>query len=305
MALEADVSGVRVAELVATLSYAADLGLGHPMEHCMRQTVIALRLADLVDAPEPDREATYYLGLLMNSYCHADAAEQAKWFGDDLTLKSDGIETLGMSTPQVIAFLLRRIGSHGTPLDRARRLAAFPLCGARQMSSFVTTHSTLGAQFAEQMGLDDAVREAISQAYEQWDGKGEPRHLRGEDISLPARLVHLASPVEVFSRRHGTQAAAEMARKNRGRQFDPAVVDAFCGHATDVLDGLDDAAGWDAIIAAAPSLSRRVSGAELDAVLEAMGDLVDLKSPYLAGHSRGVANLAAEAGRRSGLGDDD
>lgn len=40
--------GVRVAELVAALSYAADLGLGQPLAHCMRQTVIALRLADLV-----------------------------------------------------------------------------------------------------------------------------------------------------------------------------------------------------------------------------------------------------------------
>jgi hypothetical protein len=28
-------SGVRIAELVATLSYAADLGLGQPMAHCM------------------------------------------------------------------------------------------------------------------------------------------------------------------------------------------------------------------------------------------------------------------------------
>jgi hypothetical protein len=46
---------------VATLSYAADLGLGQPMAHCMRQTVIALRLADLIGASEPDREATYYL----------------------------------------------------------------------------------------------------------------------------------------------------------------------------------------------------------------------------------------------------
>jgi hypothetical protein len=35
---------VRIAELVATLSYAADLGLGQPMAHCMRQTVIAQRL---------------------------------------------------------------------------------------------------------------------------------------------------------------------------------------------------------------------------------------------------------------------
>ena len=35
---------------MATLSYAADLGLGQPMEHCLRQTVIALRLADLAGA---------------------------------------------------------------------------------------------------------------------------------------------------------------------------------------------------------------------------------------------------------------
>ena len=48
-----------------------------------------------------------------------------------------------------------------------------------------------------------------------------------------------------------------------------------------------------------------VTGAELDRVLEAMADLVDLKSPYLAGHSRGVANLAAEAARLSGCSADE
>jgi HD-GYP domain-containing protein (c-di-GMP phosphodiesterase class II) len=40
-------------------------------------------------------------------------------------------------------------------------------------------------------------------------------------------------------------------------------------------------------------------------VLEAIADLVDLKTPYLAGHSRGVAQLAAEAGRVLGLPDDE
>src|SRR5437870_1430794 len=87
-------SGVRIAELVATLSYAADLGLGQPMDHCMRQTVIALRLADLAGAGDADREATFYLGLLANSYCHADAAEQAMWFGDDIRFKEEGWELL-------------------------------------------------------------------------------------------------------------------------------------------------------------------------------------------------------------------
>jgi HD-GYP domain-containing protein (c-di-GMP phosphodiesterase class II) len=55
------------------------------------------------------------------------------------------------------------------------------------------------------------------------------------------------------------------------------------------------------VLAAEPRLARSVSGAELDEVLEAMADLVDLKSPYHAGHSRGVANLAAEAAQISGL----
>ena len=40
---------------MATLSYAADLGLGQPMDHCMRQTVIALRLAELLGADDGER----------------------------------------------------------------------------------------------------------------------------------------------------------------------------------------------------------------------------------------------------------
>ena len=153
---------------------------------------------------------------------------------------------------------------------------------------------------AKQIGLDDAVSVAIQQAYEQWDRKGYPRHLRGHQICLPARLVQLASPVEIFSRQKDTAAAVGIARRHRGTQFDPAAVDLFCEHAADLLDGLDQASDWDAILDTEPPLSRRVAGADLDGVLEAMADLVDLKSPYLAGHSRGVANLAGEGARVSG-----
>ncbi len=287
--------------MAATLSYAADLGLGQPMAHCMRQMVVALRLADLVGTSDSEREATYYLGLMMNVYCHADAAEQAKWFGDDLSLKGDAFEMLDMSTARTVMFILKRIGSHGGGLCRARRLAAFPVVGWKEVEAFLTTHSTLGAQFAERIGLDVATSQAIRQAYEQWDGKGYPNNLRGLEIGLPARLVQLAAPIEVFSRRHGIEAARAIARRHRGTQFDPELVDLFCDRAPDLLDGLDDAADWDAVLDAEPRLSRRVAGAELDDALEAMADLVDLKSPYLAGHSRGVADLASEAARVSGL----
>jgi HD-GYP domain-containing protein (c-di-GMP phosphodiesterase class II) len=298
--IQAAEGGVRIAELVATLSYAADLGLGQPMDHCLRQTVIALRMADLVGADQDEREATYYLGLLMNAYCHADATEQARWFGDDIAFKSDSYEILTMSNAQAIGFLLRRIGSHGSALGRVRRMTAFPLSGIKAVESFLNTHSNLGADFAAHIGLGDSVATALRQAYEQWDGKGAPNQVRGREICLPSRLVQSAGPIEVFARRHGTAAARAMAARNAGSVFDPDLIAVFDQHASDVLGDLDETAGWDAVIDAEPRLWRRVSGDDLDLVLVGMADLVDLKSPYLAGHSRGVANLAAEAVRGAG-----
>ena len=71
-----------------------------------------------------------------------------------------------------------------------------------------------------------------------------------------------------------------------------------------MLDGLDDA--WDAVVASEPSTPRRI--ADLDRALEAVADFTDLKSPYVLGHSRRVAELAASAAgedaelvRRAGL----
>ena len=293
--------GVRIAELVATLSYAADLGLGQPMDHCLRQTVIALRLADLVGADPPQREATYYLGLMISAYCHADAAEQASWFGDDISFKALGFEVLDMDTAQMVAFLLRRIASHGTGLERARRVATLPVTARSRLSGFLTTHSTLGSQLAAGLGLAPPVQVAIRQAYEQWDGKGFPRGLRADDICLAARLVPLAGAVEVHGRRHGPAAAAEAVRRHRGGEYDPVVVDAFCAHAEAVLAGLDEAAAWDAVLELEPWPRTHVAGPRLDAALEAIGDSVDLKVPHLAGHSRGVARLAAEAARLWGF----
>ena len=288
---------VRVAELCATLSYAADLGLGQPMTHSMRQTVIALRLAELVGASLPEREATYYLGLLISAYCHADAAEQARWFGDDIAFKADAFDLLGKNPAQASAFLARRVSSHGSWPERMRRIAALP-AGMKQIMGFLSTHAQLLEQFAQQIGLEQSA--AFGQAYEQWDGKGVPLGLRGTEIELPARLVHLAAPVEVYARRHGIDAVRSAVRRSSA-EFDPTLVALFCANADQLLAGLDEASDWTAIIAAEPALTRWVEGERLDAALEAMADLVDLKSPCFAGHSRGVANLAAAAGRSWGL----
>ena len=52
----------------------------------------------------------YYIGLLWNVYCHADAHEQVRWFGDDIALKTTGSDADIESIPFKLA-LVRRLGS--------------------------------------------------------------------------------------------------------------------------------------------------------------------------------------------------
>jgi hypothetical protein len=112
---------VRLAELVATISLGTDLGLGQPMEHVIRQTLIALRMSERLGLDESQRAVVYYSGLLAWVGCHTDAYEQAKWFGDDIALKADGF----MVSDPGPRWLLSRMGAGRPPLERARLGVAF------------------------------------------------------------------------------------------------------------------------------------------------------------------------------------
>src|SRR5262249_57729472 len=85
---ERPIEPIRLAELVASLSLGVDLGFGQPMEHALRQCLIAGRIADRMNLDDPARVAVYYTALLITVACHSDAHEQAKWFGDDIALKA-------------------------------------------------------------------------------------------------------------------------------------------------------------------------------------------------------------------------
>jgi HD-GYP domain-containing protein (c-di-GMP phosphodiesterase class II) len=155
----------------------------------------------------------------------------------------------------------------------------------------------LQADFAARLGLPRVLTEALGQSYERWDGKGVPDGMHGELIPLSVRIVTLADVVEVHHRGGGAEAARRVAAERAGGHLDPELVSVFRDNAAEMLAGIDGASSWDSVIGAEPGLGRVIRDEELDGVLEAMADLVDMKSPYMAGHSRGVANLAAEAAR--------
>ena len=80
MDVESDRGSVRLSELVASLSLGIDLGFGQPMEHVLRQCLIALRLAERIGLDDDARANVYYTALLVNVGCHTDAHEQAKYY---------------------------------------------------------------------------------------------------------------------------------------------------------------------------------------------------------------------------------
>ena len=127
-------NGVRLAELVAALSLGIDLGFGQPMEHVLRQCLIALRLAERVGLDEETRAAAYYAALLINVGCHSDAHEQAKWFGDDIAMKSRKYDPkLQIGTLRAAVAGLRAIGASHPPLHRFRVGLEFLISGHRQV----------------------------------------------------------------------------------------------------------------------------------------------------------------------------
>jgi putative two-component system response regulator len=96
-------------------------------------------------------------------------------------------------------------------------------------------HTTIGAEIlsgSESSLLRLAERIALSH-HERWDGNGYPHRLCGEEIALAGRIVAVADVFDALTHERpykkawpADQAVAEVIAQ-RGRQFDPALVDAF------------------------------------------------------------------------------
>jgi HD-GYP domain-containing protein (c-di-GMP phosphodiesterase class II) len=294
-------AAVSLAELVATISLGTDLGLGQPMEHVIRQTLLSLRLAERLEISESDRTVVYYAGLLAWVGCHTDAYEQTKWFGDDIELKHESYR-YDFGKPKDALSSLRMVGAGQSFPGRLRTWAALPLALRRGAMVDLENHWRAADAFAARLGLSADVRQSLVESYERWDGKG-PIGLREDAILLTSRIVQLADVAAFFHADGGAEAAESVVRARSGTQLDPGLVDLFCSDVDGFLEGLELAGNWETVLAAAPHLSPTLDAKAFDTALEAMGDFADLKSPYTIGHSRRVADLAFEAATTLGLAD--
>jgi HD-GYP domain-containing protein (c-di-GMP phosphodiesterase class II) len=292
--------GVRLAELVASLSLATDLGLGQPQEHVLRQTVIASRLAKLAELPEDEQAALYYVSLLAWVGCVADSHEMARWFGDDTQIRAASYAVNRAGLP-MLRFLLSNLAAEGSSWRRVSMTGRFMTDGMREVMNSLAAHCQTTGQIADRIGLAAIVSRALPQVLERWDGKGGPAGVRGEQIERTMRIAHIANETEVFCRLHDVPSAVNMLRDRSGSEFDPVLAELCCAHAQEIFADIDDVDAWALVIEGCESLDRRMDDAELKAALEVFADYADVKSPWFTGHSRAVGALAAEAARQAGL----
>jgi putative nucleotidyltransferase with HDIG domain len=125
--------------------------------------------------------------------------------------------------------LLHDIGKIGVPghiLDKPGKLT-------REETAIVSEHPGKGSRILEPIPAFQDVIPIVAQHHERYDGRGYPRGLSGEDISLGARILAVADVYDAlaadrpYRRAFPLDLVHDYIGKHAGRHFDPVVVQSF------------------------------------------------------------------------------
>ncbi|MGQ0575756.1 MAG: HD domain-containing phosphohydrolase [Pseudonocardia sp.] len=298
-------SPVRLAELLVGFSAIADLGMGLPVGEAARTAFVALELARGQGCAEPEAADVMHAALLQHIGCTAYSHEAALLFADETSVKRASLATDFTRQREILLGYLPRITREAPRGERLRTARSALLHSRRLTEGYRLANCEVASLVAERLGLGDGVRSGLLDVFEWWNGGGGPRGLRGAAISPVSRLVNVAGYAVFFDRLGGADGARRAVRQRAGGYLDPVLAAAFDGRAEELLAATNAGDVSDRLLAAAPGPPVLISEDALDDVLRVFGEAVDLKSPFLHGHSTGVSALAAGACARLGLPDGD
>ncbi len=258
-------------DALRALAFMGDLSMGQPVDHSPRVAWLACQLARVVGLDDEAVEDVRCIALLRWSGCTANATDVAATISDDVVGRG-----------AMLASQIERIEVLVRPEELPLRLTGIS-----------AIHCEVSSVIAESLGLAPSVANALRCVFEHWDGSGQPSGLSGESISTPALVVSLCSDLEVLARVHGLPAALALLQKRADVVYPSAMVDAARVRAPDWLDELTRGPTW--MNPLRPATQPRAASLAL------VGDVIDLKLPWLLGHSRAVAELAETLGATLGL----
>lgn len=287
----------RLAEIVASLALAAEAAAGVPEETSSRAAIAAVAVAEAVGLPVAERSDVFYAALLRYIGCTSYAHETA-WLGsgDDIGLLA-ALNPVDAADPAGFAHAVFRGAGRGTgALGRARSIARV-FSSPSTPRKLAEAHCAQAVALARELRLSEGVLDALGGIYERWDGKGGPRGLAGERTGVLARVLRVAYAMVLHGSIEGPSAGVAVLKVRRGGELDPAIVDATLPVAREILERIFQAglSTSDELLAVEPAPARHADPARVAEVAAAFATCVDLKSPFLLGHSPRVAELCAAA----------
>ncbi len=309
----ADTSGVRpifspslrLAELVATLALAQDNAFGQPLESQLRSCLLASWLCEEAEFDDDVRTDAYWVSLLRYIGCTGHAHEVATLFGDEIAIRAQTLVHDAGNPAEV----MRDVLEYATAWRPEAEREAVVKMIQESAHEWAVHNFASGCEVADmlvvRLDFGPSIRESLACTFERWNGKGFPRHVSGDAIPLPMRIVHLSHDVEAIGRLFSPERALVAARERRGETYDPVLADLVLEHGAAWFERLRETEPWDAVLALEPEPRRTLEGQALDHALEVAADFVDLKSSYWGGHSRRCAQLAADAARVLGFSEED
>ena len=295
---------VSLAEIVGAFSYALDITEGQPAGHAVRCCWIGSHIGKAIGLSAQERDDLYYALLLKDLGCSSNAARICELYQADDRAFKQGYKTVGTGLAATIHFIASRTARAAPLHRRAAAIGHILKNGDGIAQELIISRCTRGADIARSLRFDDAVAVGIYHLDEHWDGSGRPAHLRGDRIPLASRIALLAQVVDVFHGHAGRVAAMDEVARRSGSWLDPALAAAFAKVAADPLfwSGLASPFLDAKLLALAPHEHRRtVDDDYLDSIATAFGSVIDAKSPFTAGHSVRVADLAQKIGAEMGV----
>ena len=198
-----------MAGVVAALSVLSDLTRGHPPGEAMRACLLATELARRAGLNERDRGEVYYGTLLRFAGCAATSHEIAAAFGgDDIVVRARG----DLIDPAEPGEAMEFLAGLGVDAVRLRTLGG-PQGVARLKAEGARADCEVGADLTVRLGLPDAVRRAVLDSFERFDGHGVPAGRAGTDIADAARFAAVGYAAVMFDAVGGA-AATTVDRKS-------------------------------------------------------------------------------------------
>jgi HD-GYP domain-containing protein (c-di-GMP phosphodiesterase class II) len=291
---------VRLAELLCPLAAAADAGAALPPETAQRTSLIAIGLGRALGFAPPSLSDLLFAGLLRHLGCSATAHEETRLMGDEQELRGTLRAVDKASPAQMLGAASRGFARGRSRLQRARAVAGFMVRAPVAVPRIFAARCEVSVMLGRRLGLGEEAVRALDEAYERFDGKGLPRHRRGEGLSPLSGVLAVAEWVAMFLPLPGGEALAlETLARRSGGEFDPRVARTLAGAREELLAPARGPAPLAALLEAEPRPHRMLG--DLRAVAQVLADFADLKSTFTLGHSRKVAALARQAAQALGL----